>query len=72
MSMMMRRAAFRPMFRASRPMRSTGVNTGATEAATQEQRDLSKQRLQQGARRDPELYVSHISGRSVSGTVRRD
>ena len=56
MSMMMRRAAFRPMFRTTRPLRAGSANP-TSEAVSQGQRDVSKQSLQKGARRDPELYV---------------
>ncbi|PSK53976.1 hypothetical protein B9Z65_7782 [Elsinoe australis] len=62
MSMMMRRAALRPsaltpMFRPTRPMLASGVNSGATDEITQEQREMSKERMKKGAKRDPELYV---------------
>ncbi|KAF4556239.1 Hypothetical protein D9617_1g081150 [Elsinoe fawcettii] len=57
MSMMIRRAALRPMFRPTRPMFASGVNSGATDPATQEQREVSKNRMKEGAKRDPELYV---------------
>ncbi|KAF2155134.1 hypothetical protein K461DRAFT_319591 [Myriangium duriaei CBS 260.36] len=57
MSMMMRRAAFRPMFRTTRPLRASGTNAGATDEITQGQRDMSKNRLKEGAKRDPELYI---------------
>lgn len=67
MSMMMRRAALRPsaltpMFRPTRPMLASGVNSGATDEITQEQREMSKERMKKGAKRDPELYVRSEDG----------
>lgn len=47
----------RAAFRATRPLRASGVTAGAEDAASQTARDNSKSALKQGARKDPELYV---------------
>lgn len=47
----------RAAFRATRPLRASGVTAGAEDAASQAARDNSKSALKQGARKDPELYV---------------
>ena len=47
----------RAAFRATRPIRASGVNSGAENAASQASREADKQALKQGARKDPELYV---------------
>lgn len=47
----------RAAFRASRPLRASGVNSGAESAASAASREADKNALKQGARKDPELYV---------------
>ncbi|GAB7353589.1 hypothetical protein MBLNU459_g4012t2 [Dothideomycetes sp. NU459] len=47
----------RAAFRATRPLRASGVNAGAEDAISQAARDNSKTALKQGARKDPELYI---------------
>lgn len=47
----------RAAFRATRPLRASGVNSGAENAASHASREADKQALKQGARKDPELYV---------------
>lgn len=47
----------RAAFRATRPLRATGATIKNPSAAITEEREAGKKSLQQGARRDPELYV---------------
>ena len=47
----------RAAFRATRPLRASGVNSGAENAASAASREADKNALKQGARKDPELYV---------------
>ncbi|KAK6008487.1 hypothetical protein QM012_000390 [Aureobasidium pullulans] len=47
----------RAAFRATRPLRASGINSGAENAASQASREADKQALKQGARKDPELYI---------------
>jgi hypothetical protein len=47
----------RAAFRASRPLRASGINAGAENAASAASREADKNALKQGARKDPELYV---------------
>ncbi|KAG9530529.1 hypothetical protein KCU71_g15022, partial [Aureobasidium melanogenum] len=47
----------RAAFRATRPLRASGVNSGAENAASHVSREADKQALKQGARKDPELYI---------------
>lgn len=51
----------RTAFRATRPLRASGVTAGAESTASQSARDNSKSALKQGARKDPELYVCRHS-----------
>jgi hypothetical protein len=47
----------RAAFRATRPLRASGINSGAENAASAASREADKNALKQGARKDPELYV---------------
>lgn len=47
----------RAAFRASRPLRASGITSGAENAASKASREADKGALQKGAKRDPELYV---------------
>lgn len=47
----------RAAFRATRPLRASGVNSGAENAASQAGREADKSAIKKGAKRDPELYV---------------
>ncbi|KAJ9618233.1 hypothetical protein H2203_009149 [Taxawa tesnikishii (nom. ined.)] len=47
----------RAAFRASRPLRASGVHSGAENKVSSAGRDSDKSVLKQGARRDPELYI---------------
>ncbi|KAI4847229.1 hypothetical protein E4T44_04633 [Aureobasidium sp. EXF-8845] len=47
----------RAAFRASRPLRASGINAGAENAASAASREADKNALKQGARKDPELYI---------------
>jgi hypothetical protein len=47
----------RAAFRATRPLRSSGINAGSENAASAASREADKNALKQGARKDPELYV---------------
>jgi len=47
----------RAAFRATRPLRTTGATIKSSAAAVTEEREAGKKSLQQGARKDPELYV---------------
>ncbi|KAG9554389.1 hypothetical protein KCU61_g6732, partial [Aureobasidium melanogenum] len=47
----------RAAFRATRPLRASGVNSGAENAASHASREADKKALKQGARKDPELYI---------------
>lgn len=47
----------RAAFRATRPLRASGVTSGAENAASAASREADKNALKKGARRDPELYV---------------
>ncbi|CAD0041824.1 unnamed protein product [Aureobasidium pullulans] len=46
----------RAAFRATRPLRSSGINAGSESAASHASREADKNALKQGARKDPELY----------------
>jgi len=61
MSAALRRAAFKPIFAPTRALRASGINPGTTDAITQQQREVSKDTLKKGAKRDPELYVSTLT-----------
>ncbi|KAI4737818.1 hypothetical protein E4T50_11689 [Aureobasidium sp. EXF-12298] len=47
----------RAAFRATRPLRASGINSGAENAASAASREADKNALKQGARKDPELYI---------------
>ncbi|KAI4715685.1 hypothetical protein E4T48_08134 [Aureobasidium sp. EXF-10727] len=47
----------RAAFRATRPLRASGINAGAENAASAASREADKNALKQGARKDPELYI---------------
>ncbi|THY23051.1 hypothetical protein D6D01_06098 [Aureobasidium pullulans] len=47
----------RAAFRATRPLRSSGINAGSESAASHASREADKNALKQGARKDPELYI---------------
>lgn len=49
----------RAAFRASRPLRSSGINAGSESAASAAGRQQDKSAITKGAKRDPELYVRH-------------
>ncbi|KAF1344740.1 hypothetical protein BDV97DRAFT_303874 [Delphinella strobiligena] len=47
----------RAAFRASRPLRSSGINAGSESAASAASRQQDKSAITKGAKRDPELYI---------------
>ncbi|KAI4806216.1 hypothetical protein E4T44_11248 [Aureobasidium sp. EXF-8845] len=51
----------RAAFRASRPLRASGINAGAENAASAASREADKNALKQGARKDPELYKDVVN-----------
>lgn len=50
----------RGALRATRTLRASGVNAGAESGASTAERARDKARLQNTARRDPELYVRRL------------
>ena len=58
----------RAAFRATRPLRASGINSGAENAASAASREADKNALKQGARKDPELYVRRQYLRFLSDT----
>jgi hypothetical protein len=52
--------------RASPILRESGANSGASHVLNEQGRKEARSTLQKGAKRDPELYVSHIPTSSAS------
>lgn len=64
MNSIVRRAAFRPMLRAARPVQAIRREATASASGTgsQSDRELGKAALKAGPKQDPELYVSNVLG----------